>query len=149
MGLWFPCGTVPYGTHMKYPYGFHMDCPSVAHLMWPSWPISIPYGTHMVSPCAAHVPLGPSVPSLPHVGPMWACLLGLLLLSPRNWKQKNQYRSGSLGAVGATPPNLEALGSFAPRLRTVDVVHFYFCLFLHVNLGPPPKKKVVPNLESF
>ena len=33
----------------------------------------------------------------------------------------------NLEAVGASPP--------PPQLWTVNVVHFYFCLFLHVNFG--------------
>ena len=40
------------------------------------------------------------------------------------------------GAVGATcPHNLEAVGASPPQLWTVNVVHFYFCLILHENLG--------------
>ena len=32
-------------------------------------------------------------------------------------------------------PNLEAVGAPPTQLWTVNVLHFYFCLFLHVNLG--------------
>ena len=40
------------------------------------------------------------------------------------------------GSGGATcPHNLEAAGAPLPQLWTVNVIHFYFCLFLHVNLG--------------
>ena len=40
------------------------------------------------------------------------------------------------GAVWATClHSLEAVGAPPPQLSTVNVVHFYFCLFLHVNLG--------------
>ena len=38
--------------------------------------------------------------------------------------------------AGATcPHNFEAMGAPPSQLWTVIVVHFYFCLFLHVNLG--------------
>ena len=40
--------------------------------------------------------------------------------------------------VGATSPKLGSFGT-VPQLWNVDFVHFYFCLFLHVNLGPSPK----------
>ena len=41
---------------------------------------------------------------------------------------------GEGGAVGTTcPHNLEAVGP-PPQLWTVNVVHFYFCLFLHGEL---------------
>ena len=42
---------------------------------------------------------------------------------------------GSRGAVGATcPKNLEAVGAPHPQLWTVNVIYFYFCLFLHMDL---------------
>ena len=42
---------------------------------------------------------------------------------------------GTRGAVGAAcPHNLEAVGAPPPQLWTVKVVHFYFRLFLHMNL---------------
>ena len=44
--------------------------------------------------------------------------------------------TGGGGAVGATcPHNFEAVGAAPPQLWTVNVVHFYFCLLLHVSLG--------------
>ena len=48
---------------------------------------------------------------------------------------------GGGGAVGATcSHNLEAVGRHPfPPLFTVNVVHFYFCLFLFVNSGLSPK----------
>ena len=49
----------------------------------------------------------------------------------------------------APPPRLGSFGSFVhPQLWTLDVVHFYFCSFLHVNLGPFQKNSG-PNLRSF
>ena len=45
------------------------------------------------------------------------------------------------GTVGATcpPPQLEAVGPPPTQLLTVNVVHFYFCLLLRVNLRPYQK----------
>ena len=42
---------------------------------------------------------------------------------------------GGGGAVEATCPTTLKLWWRRPRLWTVKVIHFYFCLFLHVNLG--------------
>ena len=42
---------------------------------------------------------------------------------------------GGGGSGGNLPPQLGSCGGAAPQLRTVNVAHFYFCLFLHVNLG--------------
>ena len=39
------------------------------------------------------------------------------------------------GSGDNLPHNLEAVG--APQLWIVGVVYFYFCLFLHANLGLP------------
>ena len=48
---------------------------------------------------------------------------------------------GGGGAVRATPPNLEAVGAPPTQLWTGNAyVIFYFCLFLHVSMGPSPKK---------
>ena len=51
------------------------------------------------------------------------------------------------GAVRATcPQNFKAVGAPPPpQLWTVIVVHFYFCLFLHVNLGL--SKKIVGQIR--
>ena len=40
------------------------------------------------------------------------------------------------GSGGACPSNFWTGGAPPLQLWTVNVVHFYFCLFLHVNLGP-------------
>ena len=51
---------------------------------------------------------------------------------------KKKQGHGSQGAVGATfpPPNWKLWGAPPPpQLWTINVVHFYFCLFLLVNLG--------------
>ena len=45
-------------------------------------------------------------------------------------------------------PNLEAVGAPPTQLWTVNVFHFYFCLFLHVNLGLS-EKNIGPNPVSF
>ena len=50
--------------------------------------------------------------------------------------------------MGVTcPHNLEAVEAPPPQLWIVIVVHFYFCLFLHVNLGLPENSG--PNPGSF
>ena len=46
---------------------------------------------------------------------------------------------GGGGSGGNLPPQLGSCGGRPPKLWTVNVVHFYFCLFLHVNLGLSPK----------
>ena len=58
---------------------------------------------------------------------------------------------GSREGIGGKlpPPNFAALGvSYPPSQKkwTVDVVHFYFGLFLHVNLGP--SKKIVGQIRG-
>ena len=54
---------------------------------------------------------------------------------------------GSQGAVGATcPRNLGAVEAPSPQFWTVNVVHFYFCLFLHVNLGL--SQKIVEQIRG-
>ena len=42
--------------------------------------------------------------------------------------------AGAGGSVGNLPSQLGSCGG-APQLSTVNVVHFYFCSLLHVNLG--------------
>ena len=42
---------------------------------------------------------------------------------------------GGGGSGGNLPHNFEAVGAPPLQLWTVKVVHFYFCLLLHVNLG--------------
>ena len=37
------------------------------------------------------------------------------------------------------PPQLGSCGVAASQLWTVNVFHFYFCLFLHVNFGASKK----------
>ena len=46
---------------------------------------------------------------------------------------------GPGGQWGQLAPQLESFGSVDPQLWTVEVVHFYFCLFLDLNLGPSQK----------
>ena len=45
----------------------------------------------------------------------------------------------------AGSPYLEAVGAPLTQLWTVNVVHFYFCLFLHVNLGF--SQKIVDEIQ--
>ena len=54
---------------------------------------------------------------------------------------------GGGGSGANCPPNLEVFG-VSPQLRTVDVFHFYFCLFLHVNLGPSQKKYLAGQIRE-
>ena len=49
----------------------------------------------------------------------------------------NQARGNRGG--GQWGHNFQAVGRPPPQLWTVIVVHFCFCLFLHVNLGLSPK----------
>ena len=84
-------------------------------------------------------------------------------------KHKDTGTGGGGGSGGNLPPTWK-LWERRPQIWTVDVAHFYFCLFLYVNLGtsqnimgkirgvldlgrgylepletfPPPNFKVVP-----
>ena len=42
---------------------------------------------------------------------------------------------GGGGSGGNLPPQLRSCGALPSQLWTVNVVHFYFCLFLHMNFG--------------
>ena len=52
-----------------------------------------------------------------------------------------------VGGGGACPSNFWTGGAPPLQLWTVDVAHFLFCLFLHVNL--PPQKKIVGEIRVF
>ena len=59
-----------------------------------------------------------------------------------------QGRRNGRGQWGQLSHQLLSFGSVAPpppQLWIVDVVHFYFWLFLHVNLGP--SKKIVGKIR--
>ena len=70
------------------------------------------------------------------------------LISQETWPSATGTREPGGGAVGATCPSTWNLWEHRPPpppLWTVDVVHLYFCLFLHVNLGP--SKKIVGEIR--
>ena len=50
------------------------------------------------------------------------------------------------GSGGACPSNFWTGGALPLQLWTIDVVHFYFCLFLHVTLCP--SQKVVGEIRG-
>ena len=52
---------------------------------------------------------------------------------------------GGGGGIGAT----WSCGGAAPQLWTVNVIYFYFCLFLHVNLGLPKIVGQIRGVFSF
>ena len=56
--------------------------------------------------------------------------------------------AGTGGQWANLPPQLGSRGGAAPQLWSVNVVHFYFCLFLHIELGSLPKNRG-PNPGSF
>ena len=53
---------------------------------------------------------------------------------------------GGGGQWGQLAPQFWSCGGAAPQLWTVNIVNFYFCLFLHVNLGLP---KIVGQIREF
>ena len=67
---------------------------------------------------------------------MWVPLL--LDLDRRRGDGRGRDAGAGGEAVGATCPQTWKLWDFAPppKLWTVVVVHLYFCLFMHVNMGP-------------
>ena len=74
-------------------------------------------------------------------------LLMIFSTSCQTFEQERGSRGGG-GSGDNLPSNLEALGASPPaQLWTVDVVHFYLCLFLHVNLGSS-KKKIVGQIRG-
>ena len=50
------------------------------------------------------------------------------------------------GSGGNLPPQLGSCGGAAPQLWTVNVIHFYFRFFLHVNLGL--SQKIVDQIRE-
>ena len=65
-------------------------------------------------------------------------------------KTRHVHRPGNLGgggSGGAFPFNFWTGGAPPLQLWTVDAVHFYFCLFLHVHLGH--SQKIMGEIREF
>ena len=57
-------------------------------------------------------------------------------LNPKLLRAGTREPEGS-EATSPSPSNLKAVRVSPTQLWTVNVVHFYFCVFLHVNLAHP------------
>ena len=57
------------------------------------------------------------------------------------------HRLGHRGQRGRLPSNFWTGEAPSLQLWTVDAVHLYFCLFLHVNLHP--SQKIVGEIQEF
>ena len=69
--------------------------------------------------------------------------IGVLMVTDSKCPPQPRGRDAGTGGgavrVTCPLPNLKAVGAPTTQLWTVNVVHFYFCLFLHVNLCPSQK----------
>ena len=109
----------------------HLNEPKVGP--WPRWPPPL-------RPPVVFLGVYPGIDPFtwhgPQLGPTQRCRL----LPPPGTREPG-------GGVGATcSHNLEAVGAPPPTLWTVNVAHFYFCLFLHANLGL--SQKIVGQIQG-
>ena len=105
-----------------------------------SFPYFLKFWTEVIlnwSAAGAHTRGGPGGPgfqrSTDNCGKIHVrIILGHPIHRPGNRGEGGEQR-------GAYPSIFWTEGGPTLQLRTVDVVYFYFCLFLHVNLGQSPK----------